>query len=116
MIAELPVVPTIPPRTPHTLIGGAEPCCLPGLCDYRPDMVAAYMAVIRRARADGEDLTASAAEARGSDGLGRSPGVSPSLDIRFLRRVWDIERAQREGARTVEDVSRKLCPFSLDDA
>lgn len=91
-----------------------EPCCLPGLCDYCPMLVAKLLAVIRHARVSGEDLTAREAEARGGNSLGRSPGVSTSLDIRFLRRIWDIERAQREGAITVEEISRKLCPFSLD--
>lgn len=94
---------------------GTDPCCLPGLCDYRPALVAPLLAAIRHARARGEDLTASSAGARGGDSVGRSPGVSTSLDIRFLRRIWDIERAQREGAVTVEEVSRKLCPYALDE-
>lgn len=92
-----------------------EPCCLPGLCDYCPMLVAKILGVIQGARSRGEDLTAREAESRPSgDSLGRAPGVSTSLDIRFLRRIWDIERAQREGAVTAEEISRKLCPYSLD--
>lgn len=92
----------------------AERCC-PVVCDYRPEMVAVYLDVIRYARRHGDDLTASAAEGRGGgDSLGKAPGVSTSLDIRFLRRIWDIERAMSEGAVTVTEICEKLCPWSLE--
>lgn len=99
----------------HTLIGAAERCC-PVVCDYRPELVAVYLRMINEARASGEDLTAEAAEARGGgDGEGRAPGISTSLDIRVLRRIWDIERALSEGAVTVNEICEKLCPWSLEE-
>lgn len=98
----------------HTLTGAAERCCAV-LCDYRPEMVAIYHQMIVTARRDGRDLTAELAETRGgTDSMGRSQGVSTDLDARFLRRIWDVERAMDEGASTVTEICRKLCPWSLD--
>lgn len=101
-------------RTIQGIVGDVERCC-PVACDYRPEIVAVYVGMIRHARARGIDLTAELAGSRGGDDLGRAPGISTSLDIRVLRRIWDVEMAMRSGAVTVEEICRKLCPWSLDD-
>jgi hypothetical protein len=103
-------------RLPHTLTGAADRCCPEGLCVYRPDLVAAYLAVLRDARQRGEDPTASRVLGRPGESLGRGAGVSTSLDVRYVSRLWDVQRATAEGAVTVDEVCRKLCPWALDDA
>lgn len=102
-------------RLPHTLIGAADRCCPEGLCVYRPDLVAGYIAVLKQARQRGEDPTAARVLQRSADSLGHGAGISTSIDVRYLSRLWDVQRAIAEGAVTVEEVCRKLCPFGLDD-
>lgn len=93
-----------------------ERCCQPGQCEYRPDEVAIITATIRAARAAGEDVTARSVFARpGGESTGPNPNVSTELDIRHLRRIWDVQRAQAEGCRTIEQICKKLCPFAIDD-
>lgn len=115
MIARRPPVPLIRPS--ETLTGAADRCCAEGLCDYRPQMVAVYISVIRQLRAAGEDVgeAAESALAQHGETLGRCPGVSPgSGKTRYAMLLWDVERAVGQGAATVEDVCRRLCPWSLE--
>lgn len=93
-----------------------ERCCNPGECVYRPALVAGYMRIVRQDRGQGVDPTATRVLARSSSAeLGRSGSVSTSLDIRYVSRLWDVERAMAQGKLTVSEVCAALCPFGLDD-
>jgi hypothetical protein len=103
-------------RLRHELLGAADRCCPAGLCVYRPELVSAYLAVLRDARQRGEDPTAARVLGRPGDSPSRGAGVSTSLDVRYVSRLWDVQRAIAEGAVGVDEVCRKLCPYGLDDA
>lgn len=93
-----------------------ERCCNPGECVYRPGLVAGYMRTIREDRGRGVDPTATRVLSKtASAELGRSGGVSTSLDIRFISRLWDVERAMGQGKVTVSEVCESLCPWAIND-
>lgn len=97
-------------------MSGSDRCCNPGECVYRPALVASYLTTLRMASATGEDPTAARvlSKTAGAE-LGRSAGVATSLDIRYVSRLWDVERVMAQGKLTVSEVCQALCPFALDD-
>lgn len=99
-----------------------EPCCLPGLCAYRPEMVAAYLGLIAALEAAGEDPGEAAASALSNKEGGRPPASGGGSGLAHIsERIWDIQGALRElgvSARSADPaaVGGRLCPWSGADS
>lgn len=100
------------PVWPHTLIGAADRCCAV-VCDYRPDAVAVYLAMVLDLERAGEDpVEVTSCKPVNRDGSGGTAGDGAT-------RIWDVTRAVKELRAERREVSaanvaRKLCPWAMD--
>lgn len=89
--------------------------CCPRECEYRPERVAHYLGVIIDMEQAGEDPSLAATQ--GGSSLDRIGGGSVGDGGAG---IWDVRGAmlalRREGiAPTAVAISKRLCPWSLDD-
>lgn len=99
--------------------GRPERCCEPGLCKYRPDLVAKYVKMMRAlegARMDvGEGARSVIAPRRGYDRERRGGSASRLEEAEYAVRAGEIKRAMARGLNSYEAIAVGLCPFALDD-
>lgn len=100
-------------RPPHTLTGAAQKrdCCALA-CDYRPEAVAVYLAVVLDMERHGEDASEVAAcKPINRNGSGGTAGEG---NTRILDVTSAVAALRSEGrAVTPVSVAERLCPWSL---
>lgn len=101
-----------------------EPCC-PVQCVYTTAAVGYYRTLRDLCRAHDLDPIEAAftlihvgQHSRAELGVlsGLAPGGGESAQQRWADRIADVERAERAGCATDEQVSRFLCPFGPEGA
>lgn len=106
-------------RLPLTLTGAADRCCPAGLCVYRPEMIGAYLSVMRQLEEAGEDVGEAADSALRGRGEGRGGKAAHAMFCESGLRIWDVQEAAKRlrasGKEvTAISVATALCPWSLD--
>lgn len=94
-----------------------EPCCPPGLCDFRVERVRLYLHIIKTAqemREDPVDLAQSILKPRGERHMGRSGPCSTRNQDELC--ITDVQDKLKNGyaLSTPEKIAAACCPFSTD--
>ena len=92
-----------------------EDCCGPGRCDRSVAMVR-YVQWLRGRFSSGDLHDAASSVFEPSEGyeMGRGGIFGPTMEARWALLIGEIEDAERAGCQTPEQISRALCPYSVD--